>query len=152
MLIDKHADALTWYARQWTTSPEDCVQEAFVELAAAQRPEHPSAWLFRVVRNKSINEARAISRRRRHEDAATRNRTVAAPDHSLQQDEEQARLIESLDRLDHPLRELIVLRIWSNLTWAQISEVTQLPLGTAHRKYRRALKQLKSLLETNLVE
>ena len=151
-LIDRHGDALTWYARQWSNHPEDCVQEAFVELAATHRPDRPSAWLFRVVRNKAINEARSSNRRRKHEEAASRLRPTRVGNSNSLQDDEHERLIEGLERLNQSSRELIVLRIWSGLTWDQISEVTQLPLGTAHRKYQRALKQLKSLLETNLVE
>ena len=70
-LLDKHAAALTLYARQWCDSPEDVVQDAFLKLAGLRaRPENPAAWLFRVVRNGAIDAGLAARRRKRHETAA----------------------------------------------------------------------------------
>ena len=58
-LIDETASALVLYARQWTSAPEDVVQEAFVKLAAlTSRPDQPVAWLYRVVRNAALTAAR----------------------------------------------------------------------------------------------
>ena len=59
-LLDAHAAALELFAAQWTQAPADAVQEAFVELA--RQPELPRnivAWLYRVVRNRALSEARA---------------------------------------------------------------------------------------------
>jgi len=40
-LLDRHGATLELYASQWTRCPEDCVQEALVELARRiQPPEH----------------------------------------------------------------------------------------------------------------
>ncbi|MHB1557554.1 MAG: RNA polymerase sigma factor, partial [Isosphaeraceae bacterium] len=55
-LIDRHADSLRLYARQWTDMADDVVQEAFLSLARQRaEPENPAAWLFRAVRNGAIN-------------------------------------------------------------------------------------------------
>jgi hypothetical protein len=63
-LIDRHAAALTLYARQWCAAPEDVVQEAFIKLAGLARvPATPAAWLHRVVRNGAISAGRAEQRR-----------------------------------------------------------------------------------------
>src|SRR5262245_47940929 len=70
-LVDRHAAALELYARQWCTTPEDVVQEAFLKLAGQGAwPANPAAWLFRVVRNGAINARTAAERRRRHESVA----------------------------------------------------------------------------------
>src|SRR5690348_2241413 len=70
-LLDRHAAALVLYARQWTGTPEDIVQEAFLKLVAQKTvPAHPVAWLYRVVRNAAISALRAAERRRRHESVA----------------------------------------------------------------------------------
>ena len=45
-LFDRHAAALEFYAAQRTTSPQDCVQEAFLELARQPSPpDDPGAKL-----------------------------------------------------------------------------------------------------------
>ena len=63
-LLDEYSRSLSLYASNWTKSGEDCVQEAFVELAAQiDRPDNPVAWLFKVVRNRAINLQRSDQRR-----------------------------------------------------------------------------------------
>ena len=62
-LLDQHGGALALYAAQWTESADDCVQEALVELAKqAEMPENTVGWLYRVVKNKALNAARASLR------------------------------------------------------------------------------------------
>ena len=55
-LVDEHTGALVLYARQWCSAPEDVVQEALLKLVAQTKaPDHPVAWLYRVVRNAAIS-------------------------------------------------------------------------------------------------
>ncbi len=64
-MFDRYAAALEFYAAQRTAAAPDCVQEAFLELARqAVPPVDTAAWLFRVVRNRSLNAARAERRAR----------------------------------------------------------------------------------------
>src|SRR5260370_133746 len=70
-LVDRHAAALGLFARPWGASPEDVVQEAFVNLAAQRpRPDNCLAWLYRVVRNGALTAARSERRRRKYESFA----------------------------------------------------------------------------------
>src|SRR5262245_36133610 len=80
-LVDQHAAALTLYARQWCSAPEDVVQEAFLKLVVQRSPpEQPVAWLHKVVRNTALSLGRAARRRSRHEaEAATRIPTWFVP-------------------------------------------------------------------------
>ena len=85
-LVDAHAAALELYAARWAAAPEDCVQEAFVELARQpEEPERVRAWLFRVVKNRALNALRGRRRRREREEAAARLRpeTVRCRDTSM---------------------------------------------------------------------
>src|SRR5215471_13402298 len=69
-LLDRHAAALALSARQWCRTPDDVVQQAFVQLARQMAvPEHVETWLYRVVRNGAISAGRSEQRRRRHETA-----------------------------------------------------------------------------------
>jgi len=62
------AGVLVLLARQWCGTPEDVVQEAFLKLSAATPiPNHPAAWLFRVVRNAAVSAGRSERRRGKHE-------------------------------------------------------------------------------------
>lgn len=149
-LLDRHAAALELYAAQWTASPEDCVQEALIELARQpSAPERPAAWLYRVVRNRALNAARSAQRRRQHEQHASQQtserRTKTAkssfdPQHIVS-------LSDLLSTLESNARELVVLRIWGGLTWQEIADVAGGSSSAAQRNYQQALAQLRRHLE-----
>ena len=65
-LLDEQGGALALFAAQWTDSPDDCVQEAFVQAwRSLPRFETRSAfgtWLHRIAVNTVLQQAR-----RRHE-------------------------------------------------------------------------------------
>jgi RNA polymerase sigma-70 factor (ECF subfamily) len=144
--LDRHAAALTLYARTWCRQPEDVVEEAILKLVSL--PEAPAdvlGWMYRVVRNAAITAARAESRRKRHEAAAAeeaRSWFVEGPGTSL--DAETA--AEALAALPVELREVVVAKIWGGLTFEQIGEACGLSSSTAHRHYCEALEQLRERL------
>lgn len=148
-LLDTHGATLQLYASRWTNAPEDCVQEAFVELSGQkQLPDNPVAWLYRVVRNRALNSQRAEKRRSHHEEEATRLKFQST---KLEKEPfaatEQHDLVNVLGKLDPAEHELIVLRIWSGLTWSEIAHLIKKPSSTAQRQYVAAVKRLKKLLE-----
>lgn len=141
-LFDRYAAALELYAAQRTSSPQDSVQEAFIQLA--QQPERPHdsvAWLFRVVRNHALNACRAEYRRVTHEAAAARRERKASDSHDLTE------LRDLLEQLPEDLREIVVLRIWGHLSWQEIAELTGGSRSATHRRYADALRQLRHALE-----
>ena len=144
-LFDRHAAALEFYAAQRTSAPQDCVQEAFLELARQDSsPVDPGAWLFRVVRNRAVNAARAEHRRAAHEETAAlrqaATRRTADP-------EDAAEIEDLLQLLTDGQREVVVLRIWGQLSWQEIAEVSGSSRSASHRNYVQALEQLRKHLE-----
>ena len=139
-LLDQHGGALALYAAQWTESADDCVQEALVELAKqAEMPENTVGWLYRVVKNKALNVARGHTRRRERETEAWRRRLVREGP----ADADRADLLEAVERLPVEQRELIVLRVWGGLSFAEIAAATEVATSTAHRQYQEALESLR---------
>lgn len=145
-LLDEHGAALVLFAAQWTDAAEDCLQEALIELAGqATAPRNPPAWLYRVVRNRALDRARAARRRRRHEELAA----SLAPAWSSPADEPSFgadELARALAGLDDALREVIVARLWGGLSFEQIAEVVGASTSTAHRRYENGLIELRRLL------
>jgi len=152
-LLDQQSRALELYAAQWCRSPEDCVQEAFVSLAARiPPPENEVAWLYRVVRNLAINAARSNARRTTHERAFPPGSEANFSDPAVvaAHADEVQQLADHLDSLAPESREIVVLRIWSGLTWDQIAELTKMSSSNAQRKYVKAIEQLGSLMRKNV--
>jgi RNA polymerase sigma-70 factor (ECF subfamily) len=143
-LLDEHAAALALFAAQWTDAPDDCVQEALIRLTGQSAwPDNDVAWLYRVVRNQAINQARSSDRRRRHEAIAVR----------LRQEEAVATcgidvhmLAMALESLDPALREIVIAKVWGKLTLEQIAEVFGGSKSNAHRRYETALAALREKL------
>ena len=146
-LLDEHSAALELFAAQWTETPEDCVQEAILELTRqVAPPENVAAWLFHVVRLRAISAHRSATRRRQHEALAARLVRVTSDHRESPFDAEE--LAAALNELDDNLREVVVARIWGGLNFAQIASMVSVSPATVFRKYEAGLKTLKTRLES----
>jgi RNA polymerase sigma factor (sigma-70 family) len=144
-MFDRHARALALFARQWTPAADDCVQEALVELARQpQAPDNPPAWLYRVVRNRALNAARGARRRAIHEQASLER---SRPRDGKADNAQQIELEDLLETLPPEDREIVVLRIWGQLAWREIAEVTGGSTSGCQRSYVQSLAQLRQHLE-----
>ena len=145
-LVDDHAAALVLYARQWCSTPEDVVQEAFVKLVdQAMPPTSPLPWLYRVVRNGALAASRTEQRRRRHETAvAAQKPSWFVPTEAPGLD--GALAAASLATLPIEQREAIVARLWGGLTFDQIAELAGSSSSSVHRWYVAGLATLRERL------
>ncbi|MHB0956752.1 MAG: RNA polymerase sigma factor [Pirellulaceae bacterium] len=145
-LICDHSAALTLFAAQWTTMPEDSVQDAFVKLAGqAPPPDQPIAWLYRVVRNRALSLRRAHERRRRWEArvAAEQPQWFVSARWSAAEVQE---VTAALTAIESELREVVIARIWGGLSFEQIAQVFDVSTSTAHRHYQAGLMKLRERL------
>jgi DNA-directed RNA polymerase specialized sigma24 family protein len=55
---------------------------------------------------------------------------------------------DALVQLEADERELVVMRIWGNLTYEEIGEALGVSTATAFRQYERALNKLRDILES----
>lgn len=145
-LLEAYGAALELFAAQWSDNPDDCVQEAFIELARqAQSPDRVVAWLYRVVRNRAISHARSAGRRRKYESAVAEQNGSwfeSSPGSSL----DAAAATQALQELSPAHREVIVARIWGGLSFEQIAELVGSSVSTAHRRYGEGLAHLRERL------
>lgn len=144
-LIDFHAASLRLYARQWCSSPDDAVQDAFCKLARSKTvPGDPAAWLFRTVRNAAIDRGRSDARRVRREEISAR------PERWFEErfvdDLDAAEAIQALESLPGEQREIIVARLWGGLTLEQAAEAAGCSISTAHRRYESGIAALRERL------
>jgi RNA polymerase sigma-70 factor (ECF subfamily) len=141
-LIDTRAAALILYARQWSCAAEDVVQDAFVKLVAQSRPpDDPVAWLYRVVRNGAIDDAKRARRRQRRESAVARPVRWFVEPAVEGLDAEAA--VAALERLPPEQREVIVARLWGGLSFEQIAAVAGTSASTAFRRYAAGIDALR---------
>lgn len=161
--LPNHDSWTTWFqrygpklllcARQWTRTvadAEDVVQEAFVRFWRHQRglPGEPMALLVTSVRRAAFDLARRDGRR-----TAREERSLETPEpHAgcfrapLENDERRAAIEDALQRIPAEQREVLVLKIWGELTFEQIATELGLSPNTAASRYRYALAALRSEL------
>ena len=145
-LLDTHFAALALFAAQWSHSPEDCVQDAILQLTRLPSPpDNIAAWLFHVVRKRAISCHRSSNRRRKHEQIAARLLKVTAnPDDSPFDVQELAIALQELPDDQH---EVVVARTWGKLGFAEIAALQETSTTTVFRRYESGLKTLRDRLE-----
>jgi RNA polymerase sigma-70 factor (ECF subfamily) len=140
------APGLLLFARQWVRSgadAEDIVQEAFVKFWRRNHNIDNRALLYATVRSIALDLIRRDSRRARRE-AAVYSEAEEAVEPQFEITNESQRLVgNALDRLPHEQREVLVMKIWNDLTFAEIGEALGISQNTAASRYRYALAALK---------
>jgi RNA polymerase sigma-70 factor (ECF subfamily) len=153
--LEAHGPKLLLCARQWTRSfadAEDVVQEAFVRYWRHQRhlPGDPQALLVTSIRRAALDHARRQLRRTAREEKADGGLEEREYSFEAQpgEDADRRREIEAaLQRLPTGQREVLVLKIWNELTFEQIGETLEIPPNTAASRYRYALAALRKELK-----
>ena len=142
-LFAAHAAQALLYARQWLdrTAADDIVQEVFVRLMLQDAvPTNVRAWLFKAVRNEAISQARSSARRRRREQELTRQQWFAPA--SLES-ADAAMAAEVLQSLPPAQREVIVLRIWGQMTLKEVAAITGTAISSVFDQYRAGIGGLR---------
>ena len=143
-LIETHAGSLRLWVRSRCTSSEDVVQEAFCRLAVQEpAPDNPVAWLYQVCRNLAERERLTDVRRRKRENVYARSE-IASGNHD---DAELAETIAAVEDLDDELREVLVARVWGQMSLEEIGKLCSISTATAYRRYEAAIETLRSKLE-----
>lgn len=139
---------------------EDLAQESFIKVFAMLERYNSSyafsSWLFKITSNLCID----FLRKRKIETFAMDEpidvergeiqRQYEAPDldpeQELMKNEKMRRLSTAIDRLPAHYRIMLILRHQENLSYEEIAESLDIPLGTVKARIHRAREMLKSSL------
>jgi RNA polymerase sigma-70 factor (ECF subfamily) len=118
------------------------------------RPIRP--WLFTIVRNAALDLARRRTVRRsdsldeaREEFGTEVIDQSADPEADRRRHELRRDIWRALGRLTQKEREILVLRDYQDLTYAEIAAVLSVPIGTVMSRLHRARRSLRGLLEAD---
>lgn len=132
---------------------EDLAQEIFVaiykHIGDFRAEAQLSTWIYRVTRNRCLNRLKYLSRRkqastdtldsvpdRRLNDLS--GRAPLRPDHHLEGRQLQSVLEDCLTRIPEGQRMLLLLRDVDDLSYNEIAEIHELPVGTVKSRLHRA--------------
>ncbi len=140
-------------------SAEEVVQDTFVAVwrrAYTYDPEHGRlySWLFKIARNRAIDELRRRSSPRRGGAAQRQDLEEAAYPAQDPEALEAVRAAElrtvvggALEALPGDQREVLEMAYLGGLSQREIADKTGIPLGTVKTRTRLALKKLRKVLE-----
>jgi RNA polymerase sigma-70 factor (ECF subfamily) len=141
---------LLLFARQWTRSAadaEDIVQEAFVKFWRRNHRINNRALLYATVRSIALDFIRRDKRRARREATVFAEADSTVEPQFEWADETQSALAAAVNCLSHDQREVLVLKIWNELTFSEIADALGISQNTAASRYRYALANLKKSLQ-----
>jgi len=122
---------------------EDVVQETFLALMRlAGPPEIPEHYCVRSFRNRALNYRRSLWRRLTRELESQRWFERAPGETAVER-----AAMRALTTLPADQREVIVLKIWHELTFEQIGELLGLSPNTAAGRYRYGLQKIRARLK-----
>jgi RNA polymerase sigma-70 factor (ECF subfamily) len=136
----------------------DLTQDVFVKIYSSlerYRSEYKfSTWIYKIAHNAAVDHLRRSAVREQSIVAQSDNETYELPLESAlptpEQESERAERraeIETLIRQLQPIyRELVILRHAHDLSYDEIADITNLPLGTVKNRLFRAREALRQLL------
>ena len=121
---------------------EDLLHETFMQAARGLERLADAvsvrAWLYAIARHVA---ATAYRRRRGVQSLPT---TLAEPEQT--EDPRMERMRQAIAELPATMRETLELRLRSELSYEEIAEVLQIPIGTVRSRLHAALRRLRAAL------
>ncbi len=161
-LVNRYKDRLknfAFYFMKDDEQAEDIVQDTFIKLYEKKDYYRPigkfSTWIYTITRNLANTELRKKKRKNlvylSHFKKEKGDYELPADEQGFDKDYENEFLIkkihEAIEKLPENYKSVIVLRDIQELSYDEITEIVQVPLGTVKSRINRARLQLKLELQ-----
>jgi len=122
-------------------SAEDCVHDALLAVAEVEtKLDDLEAYLFRVVRNKALHRVNQVAR---YENTGEEQDYIVSESKSLESNTLIDQVKQHIEFLDMNYQQVLIMKLFTDLTFNEIAKITENPPNTIASWYRRGLTQLK---------
>ncbi len=125
---------------------EEIMQKVFLKIWQIEKEKLPgvneASWLYSVTKNETIN----FMKNKKEELNIENIYYISSNDKELDKVIEQETYNKVISRLNTKEQEIVSLKILSNLSFKQISQILNMPIGTVQWKYYKSIHTLKILL------
>jgi len=150
-----HAPALFRFLIRLTgneNETRDLLQDIFIRLAKEPRlldgVDAPRSYLFRLAHRLVIDRYRRDETRQRYDDRVYQESEPFANPEPSAEDAVWLKqtLVASLNTLPPEQKAVVILKVWEEMTFAEIAGILDIPANTAASRYRYALDKLRDEL------
>lgn len=149
--LRRYAMALVGNAALADDLVQDCIERALGQEAQLREVERLAGWLRRILYHLYIDEIRRNRRRGREQDinelADNLELSAPAPDNSAMKE-----FVQTVNRLTAEHRQILLLVSVEELSYRQIAEELEIPLGTVMSRLARARERLRELMQSRTAE
>jgi len=152
-LLDIYASRFYAYFYRLTGNNEvsnDLLSELFIKLVkriSSYKGGSFESWLFKIASNIFHDYLRGKQRRKKLLEVRKKQLESRITEEKKSDSERVDKLQIQLEKLDADMRELIMLRFYSQLKLKEIAEMRSEPIGTTLSRLHRGLKRLRELME-----
>jgi RNA polymerase sigma-70 factor (ECF subfamily) len=131
---------------------EDAAQEAFIrawlKLSAFKPQASFRSWLYRIALNAALDILRRKTEANLDEEKTSfLADTTPGPEAALLAKEQAGRVQSAVQALPEAARAVVVLREYGGLSYQEISDVLEIPMGTVMSRLNYARDKLRKTLE-----
>jgi len=151
-LVRRHQKGLVNFFRRMgdSTDAEDLAQETFLRLFRYRKKYRATAklttFLYLLARRTRIDHLRKLERRQRLRETVAGEADI---ERSVRDGarERKDRAVEALAELSEEMRSVVVMSIFQGLTYREIAEVLEIPVGTVKTRMFHAVRRLREVLK-----
>lgn len=145
--LDANVPRFLLFARSQTrgeADAHDLLQEVLVEIWKREPTRLPDdALVYQTIRRRAIDHGRRTDSRERRQQAPPGWWELPTAEEAR----DDIELEQAVRALPAHLSEVVLLKVWSKLTFRQIAETLGLPQGTVATRYRTAIAHLRDALK-----
>jgi RNA polymerase sigma-70 factor (ECF subfamily) len=149
--LRRYAMALSGNAALADDLVQDCIERALGQESQLREIGRLAGWLRRILYHLYIDEIRRGKRRGREQDIAELadhlELSAPAPDNSAARE-----FIHAVNRLSVEHRQILLLVSVEELSYREIADELEIPLGTVMSRLARARERLREILQGNGAE
>ena len=156
LIVEQYTERLYWHIRRFLCNHEDVndlLQDVFIKIWAAlpsfRGESQLFTWIYRIATNEVLN----YLRKQRFKALVSFQDVTEILEKKIDEDarfngnEIQRELLKALQRLPEKQRIVFSLRYFDDLTYEQISEITNTSVGALKASYHYASNKIKADLE-----
>ncbi len=151
-IVREESEKLYWHLRRMVSSHEDAddlLQEVFLKVWAAlpsfRGGSSVSTWVWRIATNEALNFLRRekvrAALRFTSIDAELERKVLADP--YFNGTEAERNLSRAVARLPEKQRQVFIMRYWDDLTYEEISAITDTSVGALKASYHLAQEKIR---------